>query len=274
MLDGILSEGYGISPKALLRNKNISAYAKLVCCYFLSYTGAGKNVCWPTIKTISEDLIISESTVNRSIKELINVGYIEKNKLYKDNPLKTNNIYRLIILENEKDVKDYFNSDTSQKNIDISGRQVDTSEAVTNNNIYNNNIINKESVDKIDSKYIIDNKEAIYNKHKQEELIKYEDNVYLSNKDYNNLISIYNKNTIDNIIIELDNYLTNNPKKKYKDHYKVLRVWLNRDTKKYPKKQIQEKSEFTEITEDQREKSRVAMQKALEKAGFKSTENN
>lgn len=244
------TENYSVISNSILNDESISWKAKGILIYLLSKPD-NWQVYIEHLKKQSTDGRIS--TAN-GIKELIESGYIIRD--YKRTEKGRFEGYNYIVKENKDKNNIEYDKDLPISENPIT--DISTSENVQLVNTEYKQILNKISTDK----------------HKQEELIKYEDNVYLSNKDYNNLISIYNKNTIDNIIIELDNYLTNNPKKKYKDHYKVLRVWLNRDTKKYPKKQIQEKSEFTEITEDQREKSRLAMQKALEKAGYKLTENN
>lgn len=99
MLDNWLSEGYGIIPKKIMKYKGITVYAKAVLAYMMSYTGAGKTECWPTMPTIADDLEISISTVKRSIKELEDINFIEVNKLNPNNPGMTQNKYRIIVIE-------------------------------------------------------------------------------------------------------------------------------------------------------------------------------
>ena len=71
-------EGYGIIPKKFLKIKGLSVFAKCIGAYFLSYTGAGKNQCWPSIALICEDLEISKPTVIKAINELIKIGVVKK----------------------------------------------------------------------------------------------------------------------------------------------------------------------------------------------------
>src|SRR5271157_5553417 len=96
-LSGIFSNGYGIVPKRMMQNKNLNVYDKCILAYMLSFTGGG-NSCFPSYKKIAEDLCISEPTISKSLKNIISLGYIKKEKLYPDNKLKHNNKYILIFL--------------------------------------------------------------------------------------------------------------------------------------------------------------------------------
>jgi hypothetical protein len=63
------------------------------------------------------------------------------------------------------------------------------------------------------------------------EYINFADTVRLTQEQYDRLIEEYGKRTIDDYIERLDEWQTNNPKKKKKDHNKTLRVWM-KDVKK------------------------------------------
>ena len=76
---------------------NISIYSKCVGAYFLSYTGAGKNQCWPSIKKICEDLKISNKTAVKALKELETEGIIIRQKIKKK--MFNHNIYTICIGE-------------------------------------------------------------------------------------------------------------------------------------------------------------------------------
>ena len=57
------------------------------------------------------------------------------------------------------------------------------------------------------------------------------ENVNITQSQYNKLISKYNKNDVDREILQLDNYIVNGKGKKYKDHYRVLLTWCNKNSK-------------------------------------------
>lgn len=157
-MENYLSEGYGIIPKKFMKMKGVSIYAKAIMSYFLSFTGAGKIECWPTIETISNDLEIAQSTVKKSIQELINFNLIEKTKLY-PGQLKTNNKYRLTILESVDDFEAYLDSreaylDSRNKDLPQPCGGLPTSVERTQNNTSSNNTIkNKTDYQKIVSCY-------------------------------------------------------------------------------------------------------------------------
>jgi hypothetical protein len=52
------------------------------------------------------------------------------------------------------------------------------------------------------------------------------DTVYLTPKEYERLITDYGKPLVDSTIEDLDEWQTNNPKKKKTDHNKTLRKWM------------------------------------------------
>lgn len=57
------------------------------------------------------------------------------------------------------------------------------------------------------------------------------DTVKLTQEQYNNLIDKFDKKLVNNQILDLDNYIVNGDGKKYKDHYKVLLNWCNKEMK-------------------------------------------
>lgn len=82
------------------------------------------------------------------------------------------------------------------------------------------------------------------------ELIKHEDFVFLSEDQYKDLVEKYGEQNVLIHIQSLDTYLTNNEKfriggkKGYKDHYKTLRNWLNRDKIEHPNNYLPKKSDW------------------------------
>lgn len=54
------------------------------------------GICWPGIRTISTDLKISRSTVQRALRELEQSGWIAKSSRHRENGSSTSNLYRVI----------------------------------------------------------------------------------------------------------------------------------------------------------------------------------
>jgi predicted transcriptional regulator len=44
-----------------------------------------ENVCWPSIRTISKDLQLSESTTRRALNDLRKVGLVQTEQRYREN---------------------------------------------------------------------------------------------------------------------------------------------------------------------------------------------
>jgi DNA-binding Lrp family transcriptional regulator len=150
-LTGIFSEGYGIIPKKLMRmeigdvkiktkTKVITVKGvniKVVLAYMLSYTGGGYE-CFPGINTIAKDLEISTDTVVYAIKAAVDKGFIKKEAMYPNNPLKHNNKYILDFMKSDVPINDVREVRTTASEEPNSG--FGTLEK--NNNTINNNSIN------------------------------------------------------------------------------------------------------------------------------------
>ena len=68
-MEGFFSEGYGVIPKKLMRMK-ISFGAKALMAYLLSVTGGDSEDEWPSIETISTDMVMSRVNVHKYLNEL------------------------------------------------------------------------------------------------------------------------------------------------------------------------------------------------------------
>lgn len=123
----------------LITDKNISASEFRVYVYLLSLYNEEKKMAFPSYETISKKLNISISTIRRSMKNLVSLGYmvIEKAKGVSGN----HNTYKKfkylvakVIQEVKTDYKALFNKITSK------ARGVD-------NNTNSSNFYNKENVE-------------------------------------------------------------------------------------------------------------------------------
>lgn len=71
----IFAEGYGVVPKKLLKS-DLKPNTKLLLSYFLSFTGAGRDQCWPSIDSIARNLRLGRDTIKRSLREARGKGYL------------------------------------------------------------------------------------------------------------------------------------------------------------------------------------------------------
>lgn len=139
-LKGILKEGYGIVPKLLMKDHDLTPYDKVLMCYFLSYCGGGKSECFPSYDKIKADLNISKDTIAKSLKRLCDKGYLKREPLYPEDKMRRNNKYTILLFEAVPEVSQ---TESGIQNDGITDSVTSTS----NNNSINNNIINnKESV--------------------------------------------------------------------------------------------------------------------------------
>lgn len=93
--NSILSNGYGLIPRAIMRDKSISIGSKGLYAYLASFAGS-KLVCYPTKEIIMAELKIAKNTFNKYINELQESGYIKIERNRDKKGLLTNNIYHLI----------------------------------------------------------------------------------------------------------------------------------------------------------------------------------
>jgi len=74
-MQGILSQGYGIVPKLVMKDKELTAEAKAVYAYLCSYAGSGESA-FPSMELMSEDLGMSLKRLRKHRDLLTERGYI------------------------------------------------------------------------------------------------------------------------------------------------------------------------------------------------------
>lgn len=144
----IFHSGYGYIPKSVMRSKNISIQAKAIYAYLISFAGR-KLEAYPSRKLMCYDLNVSQDTLNKYLKELIEQKLISKTQRRKERKF-TNNVYYFNyeiepeILLTDKSVTEKINSNLTEKSItEKSGNFIiDNEQMVTNINKENNNNIN------------------------------------------------------------------------------------------------------------------------------------
>ena len=70
---------YGIIPKSLMQDKNLSIHAKAVYAYLATY--ADKNgKCYPSYELMEYELNVAESTLRKYLKELVTKGHLKRDQ--------------------------------------------------------------------------------------------------------------------------------------------------------------------------------------------------
>ncbi len=86
---------YGVVWTEAVRDKRLTTTTRLLYANLCTYVNAETGTCFPGIKRLAEDLGVSERTVKRSVKELLEHGWISKGYLrdvdpeWSGNPNKT-----------------------------------------------------------------------------------------------------------------------------------------------------------------------------------------
>lgn len=150
--DSILSDGYGISPKFLMRNKDIPIYSKAIYAYLASFAG-NKKYCHPRMETIYGELNISKNAFIKYVEVLKENGFIKVYRIQNENNLYGNNVYEIAmskskIRENaESYMKTKSKKKKSKKSPDEVAASTDDSKRKTLNSINDNNIITQKEKD-------------------------------------------------------------------------------------------------------------------------------
>ena len=75
-IEGINFQGYGIIPKAVMLDPDLTLEAKAIYAYFCSYAGAG-NSSFPGRDKILDDLNVSTGAYYRHLKLLRDLEYLK-----------------------------------------------------------------------------------------------------------------------------------------------------------------------------------------------------
>lgn len=176
----ILSDGYGLIPKKIARDKTLTMEAKAIYGYLASFAGSG-GYCYPSKELMISELGTTEKRFNKNIKILKEHGYIKVHKRRKGNR-NDSNLYELLMdirdIEIAKKEFDTSRFDSGQFDSvqNDSGQFDSVQNDPPNINSLNSNSINNNSSK--NSKYI--DKENSPNKLKEFRIL-YEQNIGLIN---------------------------------------------------------------------------------------------
>ena len=171
----ILSNGYGLIPKKISRDKDLTMEAKAIYGYLASFAGSG-GYCYPSKELMISELGTTEKRFNKNTKILKEHGYIKVHKRRKGNR-NDSNLYELLmdIRDIEIAKKEFdtgrFDSGQFDRVQNDSGQFDSVQNDPPNINSFNNNSSNI-------SKYI--DKENSPNKLKEFRIL-YEQNIGLIN---------------------------------------------------------------------------------------------
>ena len=226
--EGILSKGYGIIPKLVMKDKDLTIESKAIYSYLCSYAGNG-DTAFPSVGLMCSDLGISETRYLKHRKTLLDKGYITIKRERKDRKW-SNNVYtraHSVYPQNEG----IQNDGIQNEGIQNEGIQ---NEGSINNSI-NNNSINNNS----------DNKDSPPIKNgKAERKSKYGEfnNVLLTDDEHKKLTERF-PNDCKERIERLSLYIESQGKK-YKSHYATILSWARRDEQQQPKQPTKEYDYF------------------------------
>ena len=190
-LEGVLSKGYGIIPKLVMKDADLTIEAKSIYAYLCSYAGGG-DTAFPSVELICTDLGISENRYLKHRKLLVDKGYITIKRERKEKGW-SNNIYTIA-------------HTVHLQNVGIQN------EGTNNNSLNNNNLNNNKT-----------NKKSTPPKHKHGEF----GNVLLTDEEHKKLEERF-PNDLKARIERLSGYVASSGKK-YKSHYATIINWAKKD---------------------------------------------
>ena len=131
---GVMSEGYGIIPKKVMKDKDLSIDAKAIYAFISSYAGAG-STSFPSVNLITDMLGISRQRFNKHRKLLEDKGYITINNKRTPGGSWGNNVYTLETLPELRKLT----------SVNLTSDNPTSGNVTTNNNTINNNTINNNT---------------------------------------------------------------------------------------------------------------------------------
>ena len=98
---------------------NLPSRAKQIMFYLINRANT-EGTCFPSVRTIATDCGVSERTVQRTMKVLLEAGFVIKENRYRDNGGQSSNLYKLQIeLENKVDNQpDTYEGKVKEENIE------------------------------------------------------------------------------------------------------------------------------------------------------------
>lgn len=202
----IYDTGYGMVPKSIMYDEDVSLAAKGVFSYLTTYTNGFGDIAFPSRDLMCKHLGVSKDSITKYIKELKEKGYLEVSQEIGPGGKFKHNIYKLIPYPK---IPDTVKPDTVNSPLTI----------INNNNNNKNNIYT-------DKKKTIKEPRHKYGEFK---------NVLLSDKDLEKLKTEYGEELVEKYIKKMDEWIELNGRR-YKNYYLALRQWMNKEVSKKQEK--------------------------------------
>ncbi|MGN7478994.1 DnaD domain protein [Solibacillus silvestris] len=148
-MEGVLKNGYGLSPKMVMKDKRLSIEAKAIYAYMSSYAGHSETA-FPSVGLMCSDLGISEARLRKHRNMLVDCGYIEIERESPQEGKFGKNVYTIKQLVPEPTIQNsrmVKTNHTKHHDGDLPARQnvsTNNNSSFNNNSITNNNSNNKE----------------------------------------------------------------------------------------------------------------------------------
>ncbi|HAT4108335.1 TPA: helix-turn-helix domain-containing protein [Clostridium perfringens] len=230
-INGIMSQGYGFSPKMVMRDKRLTIEAKAIYAYMSSFAGAGLTA-FPTVELQLAELGISKSRYYKHRKLLEDLGYItvKQTRVKGESGKIVNgkNIYTIEQFPIEKKDSEVPQNKEAQENgentkfSEIPQNEYSHNEpsqnAESNSNSLNSNNLNNILLSSSSEEEEEEKKEQDYRKEEVRKLLQVcqLNNYKLSKKDIEALLVTYNFDKISKAIVTAAS--TNNTIKNYKGY--------------------------------------------------------
>lgn len=231
-INGIMSQGYGFSPKMVMRDKRLTIEAKAIYAYMSSFAGAGLTA-FPTVELQLAELGISKNRYYKHRKLLEDLGYItvKQTRVKGEGGKVVNgkNIYTIEQFPIEKKDSEVPQNKETQENgentkfsefphFEYSHNEPSQNEESNSNNLNSNNLNNNILLSSSSEEEEEEKKEQDYRKEEVRKLLQVcQLNDYkLSKKDIEALLVTYNFDKLSKAIVTAAS--TNNTIKNYKGY--------------------------------------------------------
>ena len=140
-IEGVNSQGFGIIPKLVMRDREITCGAKALYAYICSYAGNGETA-WPGRELICKDLNISKNTYNSYLNELKTRDYIRTQQERSKGGIFMHNIF--ILVSSPQPSTKIWSTEPSTKKRETEKRETKNCDSNKNNLTIKTDIENKQ----------------------------------------------------------------------------------------------------------------------------------
>ncbi|HZG10552.1 MAG TPA: conserved phage C-terminal domain-containing protein [Kurthia gibsonii] len=140
--EGILAKGFGLIPRTLTRDKDLSIEAKAIYAYLAAFAG-NNNEAFPSVELICAELDISRNRYFKHRKSLLEKGYIRIRRERLESGFSKNHYELVQMIPETVCIQNVDIRNVDIRNVDIG--IVDIGNEATNSNSLNKNNINSNS---------------------------------------------------------------------------------------------------------------------------------